>query len=103
VPIFLVALVVVRGLPALAYRHVADRRQIVAALLLQATSLPFIVAATAIGVEIGALDAGTAAALVAAGLVSVLLFPAIALGVLQGRAEAAAPVGDPATAPGLPV
>jgi Kef-type K+ transport system membrane component KefB len=50
---------------------------------LQATSLPFIVAATAIGVELDALAPSTAAALVAAGLLSLLLFPAAALGLLR--------------------
>ena len=43
--------------------------------LLQATSLPFIVAATAIGSELGAIDAAESSALVAAGLLSVLIFP----------------------------
>src|SRR5512132_1974877 len=49
VPIFLAALLAVRGLPALIYRRVLDARQTVIAGLMQATSLPFIVAATAIG------------------------------------------------------
>jgi hypothetical protein len=39
-----------------------------------------------IGVELGLLDEGTAAALVAAGLLSVLLFPLLALTLLR-RAE----------------
>ena len=54
-----------------------------AAGLLQATSLPFIVAATQIGVVIGAVTAATAAAFVAAGLISALVFPAIASGLLR--------------------
>src|ERR671922_300465 len=49
VPIFLAALVAVRGLPALLYRGLLDNRRIAIAGLMQATSLPFIVAATAIG------------------------------------------------------
>src|SRR5919109_807221 len=48
-PLFLAALLVVRGLPALLYRAVIQSDQLLAAALLQATSLPFIVAATAIG------------------------------------------------------
>jgi hypothetical protein len=52
--------------------------------LLQATSLPFIVAATQIGEELGKLDQATGAALVAAGLLSVLLFPMAALTFLRG-------------------
>ena len=54
-----------------------------AAGLLQATSLPFIVAATQIGVVIGAVTAATAAAFVAAGLVSALVFPVIASGLIR--------------------
>jgi Kef-type K+ transport system membrane component KefB len=84
VPLFLLALLVVRGLPALIYR--LDRRETVVAGLLQATSLPFLVATTAIGLELGLIGAGEAAALVGAGLVSVLLFPAAALALLQTRA-----------------
>ena len=57
VPIFLAALVAVRGLPALLYRSVLDGRRMAIAGLLQATSLPFIVAATAIGLELGLIDA----------------------------------------------
>ena len=49
VPVFLAALLLVRGVPALLYRRVLDARHTVVAGLLQATSLPFIVAATAIG------------------------------------------------------
>ena len=43
--------------------------------LMQATSLPFIVAATAIGLELGLIDAAESAALIGAGLLSVLIFP----------------------------
>src|SRR5437867_3287410 len=45
-PLFLVALLAVRGLPALLYRPIVGGRRTVAAALLQATSLPFIVVAT---------------------------------------------------------
>jgi Kef-type K+ transport system membrane component KefB len=83
VPLFLLALLVVRGLPALVYG--LDRRETVVAGLLQATSLPFLVATTAIGLELGLIGPGEAAALVGAGLVSVLLFPAAALALLQAR------------------
>lgn len=57
----------------------------VAAGLLQPTSLPFIVAATQIGVVIGAVTAATAAAFVAAGLVSALLFPVVALALTRRK------------------
>ena len=84
VPLFLAVLLVVRGLPAWLYRSRVGARRSVVAGLLQATSLPFIVAATQIGMELGKLDQATGAALVAAGLLSVLLFPLAALTVLRG-------------------
>jgi len=83
VPLFLAALLLVRGLPALLYRGILDGRRTLAAALLQATSLPFIVAASAIGVELELIDAATGAGLVAAGLLSVLVFPLAALTVLR--------------------
>jgi Kef-type K+ transport system membrane component KefB len=83
VPLFLTALLLVRGLPAVLYRaRVGTRRSMVAGLL-QATSLPFVVAAAQIGMELGELDQATGAALIAAGLLSVLLFPLGALTVLR--------------------
>jgi len=84
VPIFLAALVVVRALPALLYRSLVGARRTVAGGLFQSTSLPFIVAATAIGLELGLLDAAESSALIAAGLLSVLAFPVAGLGVLTG-------------------
>ncbi len=83
VPVFAVALLVVRGLPALVLGRLLDRRSVVVAGLLQATSLPFIVTATQIGVLTGLLSAVTAAALVCAGLLSVILCPIAALVLLR--------------------
>ena len=82
-PIFLAALVVARGAPALLYRRVLDGRHVAIAGLMQATSLPFIVAATAIGLELGLVDAAESAALVGAGLLSVLIFPLLGLTLLR--------------------
>jgi Kef-type K+ transport system membrane component KefB len=84
VPVFLVALLVVRGLPALVYRRVLHARRTAVAGVLQATSLPFIVAATAIGAELGLIDAAESAALIGAGLLSVLIFPVVGLALLRG-------------------
>jgi Kef-type K+ transport system membrane component KefB len=81
------ALLVVRGLPALLYRHLVGPRQVVAAGLLQATSLSFIVPAAQIGVELGEISEATAAGLVTGGLVSVLVFPALAMGMLEATAS----------------
>jgi Kef-type K+ transport system membrane component KefB len=83
-PIFLAALVAVRGLPAILYRGLIDDRRALVAGLLQATSLPFIVAATAIGMELDLLSGSEGAALVGAGLLSVLLFPITGLALLRG-------------------
>jgi Kef-type K+ transport system membrane component KefB len=98
VPIFLAALLVVRGVPALLYRGFIGTRRTVVAGLLQATSLPFIVAASMIGVEIGVISAASSAALIGAGLLSVLIFPLLAATLLAGdagdggeRVEAPAP------------
>ena len=76
-----------RARSALAYgRELGARRTAVAALL-QATSLPFLVAAAQIGVELGTIDATTAAALVGAGILSVLVFPFLSLTLLRGGAS----------------
>ena len=80
-----------RGLPALAFRRELGRRELLALALLQATSLPFLIAATAIGREMGLLDPAISAGLVAAGLVSVLVFPAVALAVLPRVAVPVSP------------
>jgi Kef-type K+ transport system membrane component KefB len=85
VPVFLAALLVVRGLPALLYRPLVGTRRSMAAGLLQATSLSFIVAATQIGGELGLITKATGAALITAGLLSVLIFPLLALTLLRRR------------------
>lgn len=83
VPIILVGLLLVRGVPALLYRPLIGSRRSVVAGLLQATSLTFIVAASQIGLELGLITKATGAALIAAGLVSVLIFPIVALTLLR--------------------
>lgn len=83
VPLFLIAMLLVRGVPAVLYRGLVSPRETAVAGLLQATSLPFVVTATAIGRELGLLSPAVAAAMVSAGLVSVLLFPLLALGLLR--------------------
>ena len=98
VPLFLLALLVVRGLPAVFYRPaLASVREVVAVGLLQATSLPFIVAATTIGLQLHAIRPANAAALVAAGLFSVIIFPTISLQLL--RSSAKGPSTTPEQAP----
>jgi Kef-type K+ transport system membrane component KefB len=99
VPVFLVALLAARGLPALLYRRTTGRDGATVAGLLQATSLPFIVTAAEIGTSIGAIQPVTGTALVSAGLLSVLLFPPVALARLRRiGAGAVDAVADDATA-----
>jgi Kef-type K+ transport system membrane component KefB len=103
VPIFLLALLVVRGLPALLGLRASGPRATLALGLLRATSLPFIVTATQIGMALGKITPVTAAALVCAGLLSVLIFPLVALGLLRGVKPAPGPepagTGAPAAEP----
>jgi Kef-type K+ transport system membrane component KefB len=83
VPIFLAALLIARGVPALLYRPLVGSSKAIVAGLLQATSLPFIVAATTIGIELNAMNKANASALVAAGLLSVVIFPMTGLALLR--------------------
>ena len=84
VPLFLTLMLVVRGAPAmLLYRQVLAQRDRMALALMSATALPLIVAITTIGIDTGEMRESTAAALVAAGVLSVLFFPAAALALLQ--------------------
>jgi len=90
VPIFLVLLLVVRGIPSLlAAPAGSSRRDLAATALFGATGLPIIVAVTGIGVAAGDLMSGTAAALVGAGMLSVLLFPLIGLSLRRRSPDAA--------------
>jgi Kef-type K+ transport system membrane component KefB len=96
IPLFLLSLLIVRGAPAALYSRTVGRRRAMAAGLLQATSLPVIVTAASIGVAIHAIAPVTASALVAPGLLSVLVFPLAALSVIRARQiEPAAPHATP--------
>jgi Kef-type K+ transport system membrane component KefB len=99
VPLFLVLLLVVRGVPALFLRHDISREDLVPSALLQATSLSFIVVATEVGVRLGDVRPINAASIIAAGMLSVLLFPVGALAILRRNAprgvpEIAGPAGE---------
>jgi Kef-type K+ transport system membrane component KefB len=91
VPAFVAALLIVRGVPAMVFRKDLSSSDLVAAGLLQATSLPFLITASTIGMEMDVLAPATAAGLVAAGLLSVLVFPAVALVLLQRARTATRP------------
>src|SRR6266545_7205837 len=89
VPLFLAALVFARALPALLYRPFAERgSQLVAGGLLQATSLSLLVVGGQIGVEMGLIRPTNYVALVAAGLLSVIIFPLVALTLLRNESVA---------------
>ena len=79
VPLFLALFLVVRGAPALLYRHDMPRRDVLAMGLLQASALPLLVVITGIGVSTGRMHPENAAAMVGAGLLSVIVFPIVAL------------------------
>ena len=80
VGLFLVLMLVARGVPVfLLYLKVLIPSERVPMALLSATGLPLIVVITSIAVSEGRMRAVNAASLVAAGMLSVLLFPAIGL------------------------
>jgi Kef-type K+ transport system membrane component KefB len=79
VPLLVLAIGVVRGGPALLYRRKLGNAPAAAAGLLQATTLTFPVVVAALGSDLGLINPASAAALIGASLLSVLLFPAAAL------------------------
>jgi Kef-type K+ transport system membrane component KefB len=93
---FLALLLLVRGLPVLfVHRHALPIRERTQLLLCTATTLPLIVALTEIGRANGTMLAENAAALVGAGVLSVLLFPLLAVLLERSVAEP-----EPSVSPG---
>lgn len=83
VPVFVLLMLIVRGLPSyICFRGLFGQRQRLGGSILQATNLTFIVVVAQLAAETGDLDSATAAALVAAGVLSVLIYPPIAIGLL---------------------
>jgi Kef-type K+ transport system membrane component KefB len=81
-------LVAVRGLPSLLiYRGRLLMFERVQMMLLTATALPLLVALAAIGLESGEMLPENAAALVGAGVLSVVFFPAIVVGLHRPRTQ----------------
>ncbi|MFJ3585176.1 cation:proton antiporter [Streptomyces sp. NPDC090127] len=87
-PLFLLLFLVLRGGPVwfLAPGDLT-RGERGALVLYESTALPLVVAITTIGVDDKALSAGEAAALVGAAMVSVLVFPLVALKIRAGAGE----------------
>lgn len=82
VAVFFVLLLLVRGVPALlVYRRALTLRGRVEMTLLTATALPLLVALSHIGLANGTMLPENAAALVGAGMLSVLVFPGVALAI----------------------
>jgi Kef-type K+ transport system membrane component KefB len=94
VALLFVMLMLIRGLPALLYRSHLSRRETLAAAMLQSTNLSFIVVAVTVGQEIGRIRPVTGSALVLAGLLSAVVFPATAQLLLGGRTVEASPVDE---------
>lgn len=96
-------LLVVRGLPSLlVYRHALPVRQRVEMTFITATTMPLLIALAVIGLSDGVMIPANAAALVGAGVLSVLVYPSIAAMVARrGRAAAGALTAATAVAPGL--
>jgi Kef-type K+ transport system membrane component KefB len=77
--VFAVLLLVVRGLPSLlVYARALPFRERLEMTFITATTMPLLIALAAIGLSDGVMLPSNAAALVGAGVVSVLLYPAIA-------------------------
>src|SRR5262249_51870792 len=79
VPVFLLLFLIARGLPVWLCRRDLPRGDLFPLALMAATALPLVVAITEIGVETKRLRPEDTAALVGAGMASVLLFPCSAL------------------------
>jgi Kef-type K+ transport system membrane component KefB len=79
VPLLVVAMLVVRGAPALLYRPRVGTKGAVAIAFLQSATLTFPVVVADIGLSLSLLSQASAAALIGAALISVLVFPAAAL------------------------
>jgi Kef-type K+ transport system membrane component KefB len=102
VPLFLLAIYLARGLPALIYTRLLGLRRSLLAGIFQSTSLPFIVAATQIGLGLSVVSRASAAALIAAGLLSVIISPTLGLLLLR-RHEPRAARGQELPRPVMPV
>jgi Kef-type K+ transport system membrane component KefB len=78
--VFFVLLLVVRGLPSLlVYRRALPQRQRAEMTFITATTMPLLIALAAIGLSTGVMIPANAAALVGAGVLSVLVYPLIAI------------------------
>jgi Kef-type K+ transport system membrane component KefB len=82
-PLFLALFLVVRGLPTVLSRREVPPGTLAPLALMAASALPLVVAITGVGVETGRLASDTAASMVGAAMLSVLIYPALALVLLR--------------------
>jgi Kef-type K+ transport system membrane component KefB len=88
--LFLALLVVVRGTSSIPWLRELGRRRTLSLALFGATGLPLIVAIVGIGTDSGAIATDVGASLIGAGMISVLLFPLLAI-TIAGRGTPAVP------------
>jgi Kef-type K+ transport system membrane component KefB len=92
--VFSLLLLVVRGLPSLlVYRRALGVRQRVEMTFITATSLPLLIALVEIGQRDGVMLPATAAALIGAGVLSVLVYPQVAVALHRAAPLTPADVG----------
>ena len=90
VPMFTAIFLVTRGIPTWAFfRRVMTKAEASALAVLAATGLPLIVVITTLGVDEHKMKPQNAAALVAAGMLSVLIYPIVGLRRLAGGQKVA--------------
>lgn len=95
VPLFLLLFLVVRGVPALLlYRRDLPRPDRAALAFFSATALPLVVVITGIGLETDRMRPENAAALVGAGMLSVLVFPIVGFAIRRRAGDPPAVAAD---------
>jgi hypothetical protein len=87
----------IRFVPVLLYKHVLPERDLLPLALFSATTLPLVVAVTYLGARTGDMLPENASALVGAAVITVTVFPPLAL-LLRSKSEEARPDGVAAIA-----
>jgi Kef-type K+ transport system membrane component KefB len=78
-PLFLLLMLIARSVPIVFYRYELAKEDRIPFVFYSATSLPLLIAIAEIGVQTGRMMPDNAAAIVGAGMLSILLFPITAL------------------------
>jgi Kef-type K+ transport system membrane component KefB len=98
-----VVIFVVRGLPPLFwYRNDLPRNERLQMVFLTATTLPLLVALTSIGVANGTMTTSAQASAIGAGVLTVLVFPTVAVGLRQRQSAAPDSGSEPSDRPTKP-